>query len=49
MRVKQMKEIGSGGEDRKLNLLSQVLSGQRRSTAALPFRSRELWNAHCVL
>src|SRR5882724_1590957 len=30
-----MKEIGRGGGDRKLNLLSQALSCQRRSTAAL--------------
>ena len=33
--TKQMKEIGRGGGDRKLNPLSQVLSCQRRSTAAL--------------
>jgi hypothetical protein len=31
----EMKEIGRGGGDRKLHLLSQVLSCQRRSTAAL--------------
>ena len=31
----RMMEFGRGGGDRKLNLLSQVLSCQRRSTAAL--------------